>query len=424
MARFLKALAPAIVAAALIGCGGSGNNSSPVALRFVNASQNQSLTVSLNGVVQFSAVAAATATAYAQVTSGNYTVTVSSATGVLASAALSTGLTSGATFSLVAYTRDGAVVATLIAETQTAPAPGLGLVGVANISPDAGSLDVYVVPTGTASPSGLTAQFPFSGFGAAPVFTTLVAGTFDIFVTAAGNPADIRMHLTSVPVALGEIRMLVFTSTPGGALVNAAIMDQAGTVQFFNTTEARVRLASALPTSPAIPVTGTVGSVALKNVFSPIPGSYTTVTGGTSTYTVSVNGTAVASVPAATFAVGGDYTILAYGTVAAPVVAVFTDNNQVPPGGNANLRLINAGATNAQGLTMYDNNVVVANSILYGQASAYFGVAESATSMLQLIAPGATPQSNTATVSLNSPGAVYTVFVIDSTLTPYLVRDR
>jgi len=427
LARFLKALAPAIVAAALIGCGSSNNNSGPVSLRFVNASTNQSLTVSLNGTVQFSTIAAGASTSYSQVAAGTYTITISSASGALASASLSAGLGSNSTFTLVGYTRNGAIVAYLVTEDQTVPVGGLGTIGVANISPDAGALDVYLVTPGTTSLSGLTPQFPFANFAAVPVFTTLVAGTFDVVATASGNPNDVRLRLPSVQVAAGQVRLVAFTNTPGGALVNAVILNQAGTVgaatvQYVNNTQARVRIASALPTAGLTPVAGTVGSQALATVYSPNPGSYTEVAGNTSTYTISANGAAVAGLPAATFAVGGDYTILVYGAAATPTVAVFTDNNQVPAGGNANLRLINAGANISQGLTMYYNNVQVANSILYGQASAYFGVAQSALATLQLIAPGMNPVS--ATVSLNSPGAVYTVFVIDSTLTPYLIRDR
>ena len=215
--------------------------------------------------------------------------------------------------------------------------------------------------------------------------------------------------------------MLAFSSTPGGALVNGVLMTQNGAVQFAPTASARVRIVSALPVASTALVAATVGGTSFASVYSPNPGTYTLVPGGTSTYSISVAGTPIASLPAATFATGGDFTILVYGTVASPIVSIFTDNNQAPISG-ANLRLVNAAVNVAGGLTLYDNNVQVASSIGYGAASSYFGVAESTTSTLELIEPSVAPV--TTTVALNSPGAVYTVFVIDSSLTPYVIRDR
>jgi hypothetical protein len=60
--------------------------------------------------------------------------------------------------------------------------------------------------------------------------------------------------------------------------------------------------------------------------------------------------------------------------------------------------------------------------VAYGAASPYSGVGVSSIATLQLIQAGGTPVNTP--VSLSTPGAVYTVFVIDSTLTPYLIRDR
>jgi hypothetical protein len=146
------------------------------------------------------------------------------------------------------------------------------------------------------------------------------------------------------------------------------------------------------------------------------------VPGGSTSYTVSVAGTAVATVPAATFATGGDFTILVYGTVSSPSISIFTDNNQLPASSGIKLRLVNAGVTATGGLSMYVNNIQVANSLGYGAASAYFNTAVATTSTLQLIEAGLAPVS--ATISTSTPGAIYTVFVIDTTLTPYVIRDR
>ncbi len=275
---------------------------------------------------------------------------------------------------------------------------------------------------GTTTLTGLTPTFQAVNYSATTSWTTLAAGTFDIIATATGNQSDVRFKLPSVAVPGTQIVLLAFCSTPGGALVNGVVMTQNGGVQFAPTASARVRVVSALPVASTALVAATVGGTSFASVYSPNPGIYTAVPGGTSSYSISAAGTPIASLPAATFATGGDFTVLVYGTVASPSVSIFTDNNQVPVGSGANLRLINAAVNVPGGLTLYDNNVQVASSIGYGAASSYFGVAESTTSVLELIEPSVAPV--TTTVALNSPGGVYTVFVIDSTLMPYVIRDR
>ena len=425
MIKLLKYLVLAAVALLLTAChsghGNGGAVATPANLRFVNAAPDVSLTVTLNGAAAFSDTAASSATGYAQVTAGSYVVTVTSTSTSLVSPAVTLALATDQTYSLLAYVRDGAVIITLINENQTVPPAGFATLGVSNASPDSGALDVFVVAPGTTNLAGLAPTFQSTAFRAAPISTTLVAGTFDMILTAAGNPTDVRLVVPSVVVTGGEILTLAFTSTTGGALVSGVLLNQTGAT-FVPTTSARVRVVSALPIAGASQVSATVGSTSLASVFAPNPGIYTLVTGGTTAYSVTAAGTAVATLPAATFAAGGDYTILVYGTAGAPIVEVLTDNNQAPSvGGNANLRLVNAGVNVAGGLTLYDNSVQVASSVGYGTASPYFGVVASSSSILELIQPSVTPVSTTKALTA---GSVYTVFVIDTTLTMYVIRDR
>jgi predicted transcriptional regulator len=425
LTRVVKCVAAVALVALIAACGNNNNNSAPTNLRFVNATQGATLSVTLNQTGQFSNVAARTATSYAQVTPANYAVSVTSSSGTLATATQTVGLASGQTYTLLAYERDGAIVALLVVENQSTPASGYATFEASNSSPDCGNLDVYVVSPG-ASLSGLSPVFSGINFGSLPAASSLVAGTYDIVATAAGDPTDIRSRLSSVVVSNEQILMTAYTSTSGGALVDSVLLTQGGSVSFSPTTQARVRIASALPQSGSTPVAATVGSASFATVFSPNPGSYTPVTGGTSTYSVTVNGTAVAMLPAATFAVGGDFTILVYGTSASsPLVAVFTDNNQTPASGNANLRLINASATNSGGLTMYYNGKEAAISIGYGTASAYVPVVPFSLGSLELIESSVAPQNFTLTTS---SGSVYTVFVIDTTTagswTVVPIKDR
>jgi hypothetical protein len=426
--RFLKFTAAVALALLIAACGSSNNNSSPASVRLINASHTANLTLTLNGAAQFSNVASGSATGYDQVTASTYTLAVASSSGTLASSTQVVGLASSQTYSVLAYDRDGAIVALVVAENQTVPTAGFSLLGISNDSPDCGALDVYVVAPGTSTVVGLTPTFSQVGFGAAPLFTTLVSGTYEIVATASGNPNDVRFKTASQQLTSTQIALLGFTSTSGGALVNGVFANQGtSSVSFSQTTNARVRVVSALPPAGASPVAATVGTTALAPVFSPNPGTYTLVPGGTTSYSISISGTAVAGLPAATFATGGDFTILVYNTTASPVVTILTDNNQAPIAGDVNLRLVNAAVTTPGGVTVYDNNVAIANSVAYGAAAPYFGVTEAANSTLEFDAQGI--RFLDPNVSLNVPAAVYTIFVIDSTSpltlnSVSIIRDR
>jgi hypothetical protein len=423
--KLTKCLSAALLGVLLVACGShnnGGGTAAPANFRFVNASQDGSLTVAVDGTAQFSNVPGPSTSDYASVVAGTHTVTVTGASGSLASPAVSVSLNPAQTYSLVAYVRDGAVVASLVTESQAVPASGDATLGVANLSPDSGGLDLYLVAPGTPNLAGLAPTFQSASYRAAPTWATFVAGTFDIVVTAAGNPNDVRQRLSSISVSGGQISLLAVTSTSGGALVNAALLTQAGAVQFVPATSARVRVVSALSVSSAIPVTATVGTTSLAPVFAPNPGTYTLVAGNATAYAVSAAGAPIAALPAATFATGGDFTVLVYGAVASPSVSILTDINQQPiVAGDVNLRLVNAGVNDAGGLTLYDNNVQVASSVAFGTASSYFG-APSANSVLELVEPAVAPLSTS--MLLGPTGSVYSVFVIDATLTPYVIRDR
>jgi Domain of unknown function (DUF4397) len=404
---------------ALASCGGSSNSTSPSNLRLVNSSKVATVTVALNGTVAFTNAAPTSATAYSGFSSGSYTVTATSSTGTVSSSTQTFGLGSGLNYSLLAYDNEGSLKLALVNENLVVPLAGFGTLSVNNVSADPGMLDVYVTAPGTTSLTGLSPTF--SNVAGATSLATLVAGTYDIFVAAVGNRADVRFVLPSFVIASTQIQALALTSTSGGALVDGVAITSNGGVLFAPTASARVRLVSALPAASNLAITGTVGATALPTVFSPIPSAYTLVTGGASIYTISIAGAAVATLPPATFATGGDFTVLVYGTAAAPLVAVFADDNHQPAAGQANVRLVNGAVNSPSGVSLLDNSVAVANSVALGTASPYVGMTASATSVLQLIQSGVAPVTDTVALV---PNAVYTVFILDTTLTPFIIKDR
>jgi len=389
-------------------------------VRLVNATQNASLGLALNGSATVTGVAAGSASGYMAETTGSYATTVSAADGSIAATTVSESL-GAVPYTVLASGRDGAIRQNLLADTQVAPAAGYTSLTVSNLSLDAGPLDIYVVAPATTTLSGQTPYFQAVNYGTLANPQLVVAGTYTVIATASGNQNDVRMTLASLAFSGSEILTLALTGTTGGALVNGVLIQQGGPVQIAPATNARVRVVAAFPSSST--VTATVGT-ALADVASPSVGSYTLVPGASTISAISVSGTPVAILPTTTFAAGGDYTILVYGPAGAPLATVLTDVNQTL-GSDTVLRLVNAAVSG--GVTLTVDAAPVANNVAFGFASAYVGVPPPPASSVQVSSAGSTINcSNCSGVNLTS-GGVYTYFVLDSaSSTPevMLSRDR
>jgi len=127
---------------------------------------------------------------------------------------------------------------------------------------------------------------------------------------------------------------------------------------------------------------------------------------------VSVSG---APLPTATttLAAGADYTLLVYGTPAAPLVSWIEDDNRLPADiTQARLRLVNGVADLTTPLAMTADLVPVADSVLPGSGSAHSAVAATATAEISVTAPGVATPLFSAADQIFLPGANYTVFVL------------
>jgi hypothetical protein len=78
---------------------------------------------------------------------------------------------------------------------------------------------------------------------------------------------------------------------------------------------------------------------------------YTLLDAGTVPLTIMVNGTQ-AAVPDVSLQAGADYTLLVWGSAGAVHTSLITDDNRLPTGGNAKLRLLNGMSTLGAPLTL------------------------------------------------------------------------
>ncbi len=437
--RTLLCAAAAITVSLLTACGSGSGTTTPATIRVVNDTTAPNVTLSLNGLATVSAATQVTS-GYASVTPSTYTLSVATPTG-LTGAASSVGLGTAQNYTALAYERGNNIYSAVYSDNQATPSTGFSSLDVANVSSDAGPLDIYLVPHSAGTPSLTGYQPTFSSVQGLSTATTLAstapasgstaAIAWDIVVTKAAAPNDVRLTLSNPNFVSAQPYTLVLTATAGGGLVNSVLIPQGLTTAVFTpSSQARVRVWSALPIASAIPVTVQVGTTTLSVANAPSPTPYQLVPALSTVTAISLNGSPIATLPTGSFAAGGDYTILIYGagTPSSGVAAalILTDNNQVVAN-YASVRLINAAVPGSGGLTMYVANAEGASSVTYPTASTgtaayvYTGVKPASAAPINLIGSGYTgAQSNGQFTS----GSVYTAMVYDAALPPLIVQDR
>jgi hypothetical protein len=419
----------ALMACVLLACGGKGNNANntPASIRLVNATTSTPTSVVFNGTAYLSGVPASSASAYANITGGTYTMSVVATDGGLSTFnAQSISFGAGDFYTSVAYQRNGGLQSITFPDNQATPATGFTALRVANASTDPGALDIYLTAVGATLTTGVSPTLSFVGGGSLTTSLSIVSGTYQIIVTGFGNQSDVRLVIPSVPLASQQILTMVLTTTPGGALVNGVLVVQGLAPSFYPNTNARMRLVAGIPGTGTTnsSVGATVGADTIPAIQSPTVGQYMLVPSGTVAFGVTVGGVAVPGLTTIGPAAGGDYTILVYGTAAAPSVALLTDDNQATAvSGDSNLRLVNAAVPDGA-LSMSVNFQTVAANVTYGTSSGYSGVPSSSTALVQVTSPLATFPPYTANgVDLISEG-VYTLFVLGSETAPIEILNK
>jgi hypothetical protein len=412
----------ALVAVLVAACGG-GADQTKALLRAVNASGGyDALTLSLDGSSVQAAVPYAGQAAYAEVDPKGASATVSVPGSATVLTTTSVALSKKNHYTLLSYGKAGALSAMLLNDDNAAPDSGKSLLRIVHAAPDAGPLDVYLTAGGDALATATPLQTA-AAVGALGAYNTIVSGAWRLRIAAQGSKTDLRLDVAALDFASQGVFTLVLTPGRGGMLVNALLLAQQGGITNAANTQARVRVVAGVTDSGA--VSASLGGTALlSGVAAPAQSNYTLLTAGSVPVVVSANGHA-AALTSATLAAGGDYTLLAYGTPAAPAAVVLTDDNTLP--GNASgskLRLVHGLADVGSPLSLQVDLVVVADGVAQGTASPYVSVDPSVTARLTATAAGFA--GSTAADQTFLAGANYTFFVVGSASAPVpiLHRDR
>ena len=407
------------------GGGGSAAVSTTNTVRLVNGTSS-TLSLVTGGTQLATSVPPYSVSANATITSGTYPIALV-ASGVPSA---ETNFSFGATvpYTLVAYTSDQSLHLVQFIDNEPAPLAGDGQIRIADLSADAGNLDVYMAPVSAlsdtysptaASPALQAATLLAQNVSGTTLYNEVLANNYHLWVTGAGNITDLRLDIPSVTIANQQILTLVLTSTTGGGLVDGLFVTQQGAALAQQNTNARIRIAAS--TTSAI-TTATAGAAAVNLIggstlpFDYAVGSYVLVPAGSTTITI--NGSAASCTPVTTN--GEDLTVLLTGTNACnPLV----DDNTRPTSGYAKLRLVN-GISGAGSYSLAYNGVQVAQNIGFGTASVPTlnnqGIVNSGISATLV----ATPAISTliSPVNLNSQG-VYSLFLLGTSGAPISILN-
>jgi len=429
--RTLLCAAAAVTIPLLTACGSGSGATVPANIRLVNAAA-VTLTLNLNGSPATNATPPDSSSPYATVTPAQYTVGLQG-TGVSTGAGSTIGLGTAQNYTTIAYQQGNSTNIYAIVDNQGTPASGFSSLDIANISVDAGSLDVYLVPHPFTSLTNYSPTFS-SVQGTSTVATVPSTSTtgYDVVVTGTSSPNDVRLILANPQLASTQPYTLALTGTTGGALVDAILIPQGISVPasaFVSNPNARVRVWSAIQSGSTLEVLATVGTTTLNQDYAPTPSHYQIVPGGSTVTGLTVGGASIA-LPAGTFAAGGDYTILVYGPAGAPVATILTDINRVIQS-RASVRVINAAIPAVSGVTLLVNGNEESVGVAYGTdgatagnpASAYYGVVPASGASFQLQGGLSTSPWTVPGVPLVS-GSVTSVLVYDTAQPPVIITDR
>jgi len=409
-------LSGAASVALLAGCGGgAAPNSGEV--RLVNAT-NEFGTLDLyeSSNRLSSGVAPFTAGSYEDLNKGDYDFSIRGGVAGATIATLSATLKKTEPMTLVAYSNAGTPTLAEIDETEDEPDKGAAKLRFFNTaSSDSGAVDAYLIDISDSCANDLATP-PAVATAVSDLQATFIdivpSGTtpYRLCVTAAGDRTDVRLD-TELAVGDREIVTVILSRTPGGVLLNGAVMVQEGDVTQAANASARVRLAVGVGSGT---VTASFGSTVLGSAVSaPSVGTYLLVPTGTN-LVVTWSGGVNVTLPTNTITGGSDYTLLVSdgATAGTPIATLLADDNARSTNTTkpVKMRLVH-GATTANAIALSVGSDFI-GGVTRGTASPYVLTEASSTTATKVeVSDGATILC-TGLTTLSATPTVYSVFAL------------
>lgn len=415
------------LAATLLAACGGGADRTKAQVRLVNASSGYpGLDLRVDNELRQGGVTPGNAATYVEADPGK-AFTLLSAGSSTSLLSFTPSVSARRYYTVLAYGASGALKQLVLDDNTGAPDTNRALLRVVNAAPDAGAVDVYL----TGSDDTLAASVPqqaAAAVDAVGAFITVNSGSYRLRVTAAGSKTDLRLDVAALALASRQVATLVISPTMGGVLVQGLVLSQQGGLTALAPTQARVRVASGLSEAGIASLRPAAATLPLfANVTAPAVTGYTLVPAGEQAFAVGINGTALPA-DTRTLAVGADYTVLVYGSPAAPAVAWLRDDNTLPTDrARAKIRLVNGVVGLPGNASMSVNFTPVADSVAPGNASGYGLVEATTTGRLSVTAASVQqPLFNPTELQTFAAAANYSVFMVGRPSAPevFLFKDR
>ena len=379
-----------------------------------------------------SGTAAGAASAYTGVDKGSYTFVLKSG-GAAANATTVQGSVSKTDhFSVVAYLTGGVAKAQFLTDDESKPGSGNAKVRVFNAaSGEAPSVDVVLSKNACSSLTVVDTAFATAVTGLQTTYaqvTAVAAGTdWHACVFTAGDRTTLLLDIAKLTLKDQEIATLILTHTAGGVLLNGSVLDQQGTLTPNASQISRVRVAadaaSAVGSTGLVTVTLNSVDVASLQASRSI-GDYATVTSGTLTASVTIDGNTTNGFTLPAAAAGSDYTLLVTGPPSGPALTLILDDNTPSTSTTQTVkaRIINGVNGTASTLSASVDNKSVGNAA-FKVASLYATIPSSTGT--STVVPSITTNPATLVNQSFATGGVYTVFIWgDGVNTPVLAVNR
>jgi hypothetical protein len=178
------------------------------------------------------------ASGYSSLATGNHTLTVRNSSSTAAIATTTVTAARDDYQAVVAYSSGGVTAATVLSETDAAPAAGTAKLRILNTA-DAGSVDVYVVTTTCAVNATATTPAFASAVGSNVTAYAAVpasATASRVCITGAGARTDLRADIASLAFFDQRIVTLILVRPSAGVLKALALDQQAAPPAFLPST--------------------------------------------------------------------------------------------------------------------------------------------------------------------------------------------
>jgi Domain of unknown function (DUF4397) len=416
--RLLRALAIPFWLAAftLPGCGlNPSGNGTGTTLRVANLIPGTtSVSVTAGGTSFMSAAPFEALTAYQGIPAGSYVFNVNLAGSTTPAYTTTNTLLNVSAYTFLTYGATTNVGGLLLTDTVLMNIPtGNFALRLANVSPTAGAIDLYV----TAPGADLNAVSPIASatlYQTNSGFVNVPLGNYQLRLTRTGTK-EVIFDAPAPAAADGSGQTVVAYSRGSARLVNVVLLTTGGAATIINNTLAQLKAVNA--SSVASPLNLFVdGNLTVANIPYTGVSNYQRVGAGTRTITVEAAATPGATLltTTPTLTAATDTSIALYGSSGALGALVLTDANVSTLTGRAQVRFVNV-SPDLSSMDIYANQVLAASGIAQNSASGYAqfdAVAAGTSYQFDFTAGGSTTPVLTLPAVTLTTGSIYTIYVV------------